>query len=289
MKSRDVFTDKLLKRVQELELDLMNEGAITIPPLEWDGSLGPSEVNVIDRLGFLLDAYHARVWYWEIMEMLRKLILTSVLVVIYNGSAPHLFASLLTTFIFILAHLRVHPYLNRRLNNFQRLALITQFLTILGGIIYLLMQTLNELHEVSPGEGDQMASYLLALFILGINWLTGVVYPMYRVLLLVMSSELHFSATIAKYFGRLSRSTGVNDDAANDKPLELVNADDMRRAQILLQQDVRGNRSQTPRLRQRVRAPAPAALPQEHQDEIQADQHQSTQGRASVATVSFLL
>ena len=80
---------------------------------------------------------------------------------------------------------QVHPYLNRRLNNFQRLALITQFLTILGGIIYLLMQTLNELHEVSPGEGDQMASYLLALFILGINWLTGVVYPMYRVLLLV--------------------------------------------------------------------------------------------------------
>ena len=84
MESRDVFTDKLLKRVQELGLDLMNEGAITIPPLEWDGSLGPSEVNVIERLGFLLDAYHARVWYWEIIEMLRKLILTSVLVVIYN-------------------------------------------------------------------------------------------------------------------------------------------------------------------------------------------------------------
>jgi len=43
-----------------------------------------------------------------------------------------------------------------------------------------MMQTLNELHEVSPGEGDQIASYLLALFILAINWLTGVVYPMYR-------------------------------------------------------------------------------------------------------------
>jgi hypothetical protein len=155
------------------------------------------------------------------------------------------------------------------------------------------MQTLNELHEVSPGEGDQMASYLLALFILGINWLTGVVYPMYRVLLLVMSSDLHFSTTIAKYFGRLSRSTGANDNAADDNSPGLLNADDMRSAQILLQQDVRGNRSQAPRLRQRVRAPAPAALPaalpQEHQDEIQADQHQSTQGRASVATVSFLL
>ena len=104
-----------------------------------------------------------------------------------------------------------------------------------------------------------------------------------------MSSDLRLSATITKYFGQLFNITGANDNAANDKHLELVNADDMRRAQILLQQDVRGNRSQTPRLRQRVRAPAPAALPQEHQDEIQADQHQSTQGRASVATVSFLL
>jgi hypothetical protein len=41
------------------------------------------------------------------MEMLRKLLLTSLLVVIYNGSAPHLFGSLITTFIFIMAHLKV--------------------------------------------------------------------------------------------------------------------------------------------------------------------------------------
>ena len=127
-----------------------------------------------------------------------------------------------------------------------------------------------------------MASYLLALFILGINWLTGVVYPMYRVLLLVMSSDLHFSATIAKYFGRLSRSTGANDNAADDNSPELLNADEKR---IFLKREVRDNRTQPPRLRQRVRTAAPAALPQE----LDADQHHSTQGRASVATVSFLL
>ena len=66
MKSRDVFTALLLKRVQQLGLDLMEEGGITIPPLEWDGALGPREVNVIERLGFLLDAYQAKVWYWEV-------------------------------------------------------------------------------------------------------------------------------------------------------------------------------------------------------------------------------
>ena len=52
--------------------------------------------------------------------------------------------------------------------------------TIAGGIIYLMVQTLNELHEVTPSDGDEFASYLLALFILTINWLTGIVYPMYR-------------------------------------------------------------------------------------------------------------
>jgi len=66
MKIQDVFTVLLLKRVQQLALDLVDEGVITIPPLEWDGSSGPSEVNVIERLGFLLDAYHVSVWYWEV-------------------------------------------------------------------------------------------------------------------------------------------------------------------------------------------------------------------------------
>jgi hypothetical protein len=119
----------------------------------------------------------------------------------------------------------VHPYLNRRINNFQRLALISQFFTILGirqsllpysselicailivvcvseyfrtlcirsdsfigglktipGCIIYLMQALSELQdEVNPSDGDKTASYLLAWFILAINWITGVAYPMYR-------------------------------------------------------------------------------------------------------------
>ena len=66
MKFKDVFIGLLLARVQQLGLDLMDEGVITISPLEWNGSLGPSEDLVIERLGFLLDAYQAKVWYWEV-------------------------------------------------------------------------------------------------------------------------------------------------------------------------------------------------------------------------------
>ena len=39
---------------------------------------------------------------------------------------------------------------------------------------------MNELREVKPSNGDEVGDYLLALFILGINWLTGIIYPLYR-------------------------------------------------------------------------------------------------------------
>jgi hypothetical protein len=224
IKNKEVFTGLLLQDVEQLGLCLMDEGVLTISPLEWDGSLGPSEVHVINRLGFLLDAYQASVWYWEVVEMLRKLILTSLLVVIYDGSAPHLVGSLVTTFIFIIAHLRVNPYLNKPLNDFQRLALITQFFTILGCIVYLLVELYNDVHEVKPSDGDQVASYLLALFILAINWLTGFIYPMYRIALTVMNSDSSLSAMIGTYLNRLLRITGAINKGPRNKAPEFVTA-----------------------------------------------------------------
>jgi hypothetical protein len=212
------------------------------------------------------------------VEMLRKLILTSLLVVIYDGSAPHLVGSLVTTFIFFTAHLKVHPYLNRRLNDFQRLALITQFFTILGCIVYLLVETLNELHEIKPSEEDEVASYLLALFILAINWLTGFVYPMYRIALTVMNSDSSLSAMIGTYLNRLLRITGAIDKGPRNKPLALATDQQERSAHRLLQQGFSHNRTEVPLLRKRVRAAA-AALPEDN-NEIQAAQHPSTQGHA---------
>ena len=285
--NKGVFTGLLLQDVEQLGLSLLDEGVLTISPLEWDGALGPSEVNVIDRLGFLLDAYQASVWYWEVVEMVRKLILTSLLVVIYDGSAPHLFGSLITTFIFTIAHLKVHPYLNRRLNDFQRLALITQFLTILGCIIYLMVQTLNDLHEVKPSEEDPVASYLLALFILAINWLTGVIYPMYRIVLIVMNSDSSLSAMIGKYMNRLFRITGAIDEGPRNKPLGLMTTQQERSARDLFPQGFRRNRTEVPLLRKRVRAAA--ADLSEDNDEIQAAQRQSTQGRAFTMTGDIVM
>jgi hypothetical protein len=89
---------KRMKQVEELSWTLQRQGVLSLPTLEWDGSLGSRERIVIDRMGFLLNTYQVSCWYWEMVELVRKLILTGILVVVYHGTPPHLAVSLLTVF-----------------------------------------------------------------------------------------------------------------------------------------------------------------------------------------------
>ena len=89
---------KCMKQVEEVAWTLQRRGVLPLPPLEWDGSLGSREKVAVDRMGFLLNAYQVSCWYWEMVELLRKLILTGILVVVYQGTPPHLAGSLLTVF-----------------------------------------------------------------------------------------------------------------------------------------------------------------------------------------------
>ena len=148
------------------------------------GKLGQREKDMLNRLGFMVDAYHVKTYDWEVFDMIRKLILTSLLVVAFDGSAPHLAGSLLTTFIFLLLHLIKNPYHNAGLNNFQRLALITHFFTIFAGILYLMVDCLDDLHEAMPSKEAQEASNFWTLFIFGINGVVAILYPAYCFLLL---------------------------------------------------------------------------------------------------------
>ena len=60
---RDIFKDQIM----DIAMRLRKEGVVAEPPLEWDGSLGPEEAKVINRLGFLLNAYTVQAYYWELV------------------------------------------------------------------------------------------------------------------------------------------------------------------------------------------------------------------------------
>jgi len=116
-----------------------------------------------------------------------------------DRSSPHLHSSYYTSrYFYIIASslplwyksthtcvfaFQVHPYLNRGLNDFQRLALVTQFITCVSGMIYLMVGCLDELHEVSPDRQAQGASTVLTIVVFGLNWVTAVLYPAYRYIL----------------------------------------------------------------------------------------------------------
>ena len=101
------------QHIGQITRRLHEQHVLALPPLAWDRSLGVEERLVINRLGFLLSAYQVQTYWWELVELVRKLVLTCLLHVAYDGSTSQLSGSLLTTFIFLMLHLRVDPYLSK--------------------------------------------------------------------------------------------------------------------------------------------------------------------------------
>ena len=171
----------LAEQVEEVAWNLKRQGVLSLPALEWDGSLGTRERLAIDRVGFLLNAYQVSCWYWEMVELVRKLLLTGILVVVYQGSPPHLAGALLTIFLFLCLHLTVDPYLNKGLNEFQRLILFSQFFTIFGGIMYHMVSCVDRMLEVEETPYKRQERDIVAALIVIINLVAIGAYPVYRI------------------------------------------------------------------------------------------------------------
>lgn len=61
-----MLRDLLQQQVLSIAFNLRKRGIVTIPAIAWDGSLGPEEQRIIDRVGFLINAYSVQTWYWEV-------------------------------------------------------------------------------------------------------------------------------------------------------------------------------------------------------------------------------
>ena len=76
----------LRKTVLFMADDLMSKGVIAINALSWDMSGNKEEQTALLHVGFLFKNYEVSRWYFEIIEMVRKLLMTSVLVIISPGT-----------------------------------------------------------------------------------------------------------------------------------------------------------------------------------------------------------
>jgi hypothetical protein len=129
------------------------------------------EQKIIRRLGFIFEAYRVKVWWWESVEMGRKLIMTSLLTFIYPDHPAQLCVGALMTFFFLVVNMLYTPFVTSGLNSLQNKSLIAHFLTLFIGIMITL--------TADDVEISQEGQILLEVFLVSLN-LTVLVWPLMR-------------------------------------------------------------------------------------------------------------
>ena len=129
---------------------LLHSGNIAIPVIRWDGAT-QAEEDAMDGVGFLFDSYKVQFWYWELVEMARKFIMSALPVFVYREAPTHQMAAVLCFATCFLVHfLCVLPYTNPDLNHVQALSLVAQT----AALFYGLMLSLRGLERTSQEGTD---------------------------------------------------------------------------------------------------------------------------------------
>ena len=158
----------LSRRILALANKKLAAGQIVLPPIAWaaeekgeaagkeaggEGEAGEgapaqgpderAERLAMTRLGFLIKNYNVQSWYFELVEMSRKLFMTSVVTFVYQGSAAQLVAALVVTLLSLVHVQHARPFLDGKIGGTQAYALLAQCLTLVYGLV-LIVQTLSD-------------------------------------------------------------------------------------------------------------------------------------------------
>jgi hypothetical protein len=87
------------------------------------------------KVGFLFVQYSPSCWYWEVVELLRKLMLTSILALIAPGSAGQVVSGLLLALFALLANISFQPWEARVMNQLNQMVQLNLVLLMLTALI----------------------------------------------------------------------------------------------------------------------------------------------------------
>ncbi len=125
---------KLMRELLSEASDLEKVGALRVKQPTWDGK-STVEREALQRLGFLFSMYKCEFWYWEAWETFRKLLLSSVLLFVWDGTAGQVCAGfLIATWSLILA-LNWQPHSVRELQATYSYSLLVEAVTHLSGLM----------------------------------------------------------------------------------------------------------------------------------------------------------
>eukprot|EP01051_Picozoa_sp_SAG22_P005512 SAG22_NODE_329_length_12249_cov_27.341646_7_plen_1215_part_00 len=131
------------------------------------------EVELGADYGFLLNAFRPSCYCWELLEILRKLILVGAMVVCVPGSVFQIWVAALLSLVFLAAHLRSWPYKLRADNIFKAVIEVLVLVSILVALVLKNPEGLKD--EVVPKaayDAILLAAYALVPLAFGaVAWL----------------------------------------------------------------------------------------------------------------------
>eukprot|EP00293_Proteomonas_sulcata_P011750 CAMPEP_0184307386 /NCGR_PEP_ID=MMETSP1049-20130417/16154_1 /TAXON_ID=77928 /ORGANISM="Proteomonas sulcata, Strain CCMP704" /LENGTH=541 /DNA_ID=CAMNT_0026619877 /DNA_START=90 /DNA_END=1715 /DNA_ORIENTATION=+ len=125
-------------------------GLIPEPKEEWD-QRNERESLAVCRLGFLVRGYKTELWFWELVELSRKFIMTSLMVFLYPGSPQQVASGLVVTLMFLLSYLRYRPFRNDAVSSLMIVCLSAQLATLFYGLMKELMKLQAEVDQYAAG------------------------------------------------------------------------------------------------------------------------------------------
>jgi hypothetical protein len=171
--------DELRRSVLELAHRLVVDEVIAYPAQVWSNHVGSEEEEdddkdpspeqiIVSRFGFLFIAYRVDCWWFEGVEMARKLLMTSVLVFIKPGTPGQMSVGAMITFVFLLLGLFLLPFCSSTLNNLNTGTLIAQFCTLFVGIMIALLDAM----PAGTGQGggdDSLDRAIMSFMVVAVN------------------------------------------------------------------------------------------------------------------------
>eukprot|EP01043_Picozoa_sp_COSAG02_P043076 COSAG02_NODE_3721_length_6323_cov_3.825353_2_plen_1317_part_00 len=91
--------------------------------------------KVTNMYHFIISDYKLECWYWEIVELMRKLLLSGILSLVKRGSIAQAMLGTVIAFAFSVVHVKLEPYKSSTLNFAKTVAEIQLFVVLLTSVV----------------------------------------------------------------------------------------------------------------------------------------------------------
>lgn len=126
--------------------------------------------KVQKRYGLVYLRYEKKYFFWELTEMQRKLLLTSVISFIARGTMLQVVASIIIAVVFLIAHIKYQPYEKDNDDDLASAALVSTLLTLLCAALIVAK-------DATPGVGILMVAVNLFVVLVSLYALIVDIVP----------------------------------------------------------------------------------------------------------------